>query len=92
MARQLEEMGEKTLLVVMIDSWIATAHWKLRSRERLSILWKKTKEQGVHFLTASSARTVFAGPIAQVICFCISPAGFVMGCVLNLPREFVVLS
>jgi thioesterase domain-containing protein len=52
MARQLEEMGEEPILVVMIDAWIAAAGCKLRSREQFSILWKKTKEQGISYLTS----------------------------------------
>jgi thioesterase domain-containing protein len=52
MARQLEETGEEALLVVMIDTRIAAAGCKLRLREQLSILWKKTKEQGVPYLTS----------------------------------------
>jgi thioesterase domain-containing protein len=52
MARQLEERGEEALLVVMIDAWIAAADCKLRSREQLSILWRKTREQGVPYLTS----------------------------------------
>ena len=39
MARQLEVQGEEALLVVMIDSWIAAADRKLRSREKFSIFW-----------------------------------------------------
>ena len=50
MARQLEEIGEETLLVIMIDTWIAAADCKLRSHEQLSILWKKAKRQGVPYL------------------------------------------
>jgi thioesterase domain-containing protein len=59
MARQLEELGEETLLVVMIDSWIAAAGSKLRSREKFSIFWEKTKEQGIAFLTCK-VRNKFA--------------------------------
>jgi thioesterase domain-containing protein len=52
MARQLEEMGEETILVVMIDSWTAAADCKLRSREQLSIVWRKTREQGLLYLAS----------------------------------------
>ncbi len=51
MARQLEVQGEEALLVVMIDSWIAAADRKLRSREKFSIFWSKTKEQGISYPT-----------------------------------------
>ena len=50
MARQLEDMGEKTLLVVLIDTWIPVDS-KLRLREQLSILWNKMKERDVSYLT-----------------------------------------
>ena len=52
MARQLEDMGEKTLLVVLIDVWIPGADCKLPLREQLSILWDKTKEKGAPYLTS----------------------------------------
>jgi thioesterase domain-containing protein len=52
MARQLEEIGEETLLVAMIDAWIAAADCKLRSREQLSILLKKAKDQGFPYLSS----------------------------------------
>lgn len=50
MARQLEEMGQPGPLVLMIDAWIGGADRKLRSSEQLSILWQKTREQGIAFL------------------------------------------
>ena len=51
MARQLEKIGEEAPLVVLIDTWLAGANRKLRSREPLSNHWKNTKEQGVAYLT-----------------------------------------
>lgn len=59
MARQLEEIGQDVPLVVMIDAWIGADDRKLNSREQLSILWEKTKEQGFPFL-ASKVRNKFA--------------------------------
>ena len=74
MARQLEEIGKEVPLVVMIDAWIGVADRKLRSRDQLSILWEKTKEQGIPFL-ASKVRNKFVSSTQETLHLFLNLAG-----------------